>query len=125
MKGNVYFDDQPVCDDDWGHEEAKVACRRVFFFPPRIPIRWPKRLFRIVTPGQFHTLSMCSSECWDTTMVSLKSSQLMVQQREEKGSGGRIFNAGETRRPWKTAKARRTQAVREEKLQELHVTWEV
>ena len=29
MKGNVYFDDQPVCDDDWGHEEAKVACRWV------------------------------------------------------------------------------------------------
>ena len=27
VKGNVYFDDQPVCDDDWGSEEAKVACR--------------------------------------------------------------------------------------------------
>ena len=27
IKGNVYFDDQPVCDDDWGIEEATVACR--------------------------------------------------------------------------------------------------
>ena len=35
VKGNVYFDDQPVCDDDWGQEEAKVACRLVFLFPPR------------------------------------------------------------------------------------------
>ena len=31
VKGNVYFDDQPVCDDDWGHKEAKVACRFSFF----------------------------------------------------------------------------------------------
>ena len=27
VKGNVYFGDQPVCDDGWGGEEAKVACR--------------------------------------------------------------------------------------------------
>ena len=37
MKGNVYFDDKAVCDDDWGHEEAKVACRWVcLFFSPKI-----------------------------------------------------------------------------------------
>ena len=29
IKGNVYFDDQPVCDDGWGIEEATVACRWV------------------------------------------------------------------------------------------------
>ena len=104
VKGNVYFDDQPVCDDGWGGEEAKVACRWVFllfrqiYFPP---------------------------ECWDTSKVSLKSSQLMDPQREGKGSGGRIFNAEGTRRVWKIVEARRTQAVLEEKLQELHVIWEV
>ena len=26
-KGNVYIDDQPICDDGWGQEEAEVACR--------------------------------------------------------------------------------------------------
>ena len=58
-------------------------------------------------------------------MVSLKSSQLMVQQREGSSSGDHIFNAGEMRRAWKSVEARRTQAVPEEKLQELHATWEV
>ena len=27
QKGNVYMDDQPICDDDFGLEEAKVVCR--------------------------------------------------------------------------------------------------
>ena len=27
LEGNVYIGDQPVCDDGWGSEEAKVACR--------------------------------------------------------------------------------------------------
>ena len=27
MQGNVYIGDQPVCDDGWGTEEARVACR--------------------------------------------------------------------------------------------------
>ena len=27
MKGNVYVDGKPVCDDGWGAEEAKVICR--------------------------------------------------------------------------------------------------
>ena len=58
-------------------------------------------------------------------MVSLKSSQLMVQQREGSSSGDHIFNAGEMRRVWKTVEAGRIQAVREEKLQELHVSQEV
>ena len=49
----------------------------------------------------------------------------MVQQKEGKGSGDHISNAEEMRRAWKTVEARRTQAVREEKLQELFVTWEV
>ena len=26
-EGNVYLDDQPICDDQWGTEEATVACR--------------------------------------------------------------------------------------------------
>ena len=30
VKGNVYFDNQPVCDDEWGHKEAKVVCRFKF-----------------------------------------------------------------------------------------------
>ena len=30
VEGNVYFDDQPICDDQWGTEEATVACRWVF-----------------------------------------------------------------------------------------------
>ena len=29
IKGNVYFDNQPVCDDEWGSQEARVACRWV------------------------------------------------------------------------------------------------
>ena len=29
QKGNVYMDDQPICDDDFGLEEAKVVCRWV------------------------------------------------------------------------------------------------
>ena len=29
-EGNVYLDDQPICDDQWGTEEATVACRWVF-----------------------------------------------------------------------------------------------
>ena len=28
-EGNVYLDEQPICDDQWGIEEAKVACRSV------------------------------------------------------------------------------------------------
>ena len=27
LQGNVYIDQFPVCDDGWGREEAKVACR--------------------------------------------------------------------------------------------------
>ena len=27
VEGNVYVDDQPICDDQWGTEEATVACR--------------------------------------------------------------------------------------------------
>ena len=27
MQGNVYIGDQPICDDGWGTEEARVACR--------------------------------------------------------------------------------------------------
>ena len=27
LQGNVYIGDQPVCDDGWGTEEARVACR--------------------------------------------------------------------------------------------------
>ena len=27
FEGNVYIGDQPVCDDGWGSEEARVACR--------------------------------------------------------------------------------------------------
>ena len=27
MKGNVYVDGRPVCDDGWGAEEAKVIFR--------------------------------------------------------------------------------------------------
>ena len=26
-EGNIYLDEQPVCDDQWGVEEAKVACQ--------------------------------------------------------------------------------------------------
>ena len=26
-EGNVYLDEQPVCDDQWGSEEAAVVCR--------------------------------------------------------------------------------------------------
>ena len=26
-EGNIYLDEQPICDDQWGIEEAKVACR--------------------------------------------------------------------------------------------------
>ena len=104
VKGNVYFDDQPLCDDGWGAEEAKVACR------------WACLLFR---KNHF------PPECWDTAKVSLKSSQYMEPQREGKSSGGHISNAKEMRRAWKTVEARRIQAVREEKLQELHVTWGV
>ena len=73
----------------------------------------------------FYSGKTLSPECWDTTMVSLKSSQLMVQQREGSSSGDHIFNAGEMRRVWKTVEAGRIQAVREEKLQELHVSQEV
>ena len=29
FKGNVYFDQKPVCDDGWGDEEAQVVCRFV------------------------------------------------------------------------------------------------
>ena len=29
VEGNVYLDDQPICDDQWGTEEATVACRWV------------------------------------------------------------------------------------------------
>ena len=25
--GNVYVDDEPICDDQWGFEEATVVCR--------------------------------------------------------------------------------------------------
>ena len=28
-EGNVYLDEQPVCDDQWGSEEAAVVCRWV------------------------------------------------------------------------------------------------
>ena len=66
-----------------------------------------------------------SPECWDTTKDSLKSSQLMDRLREGKGSGGRIFNAREMRRAWKTVQPGRTQAVQEGKSQELFVTLEV
>ena len=27
IKGNVYIDDEPICDDGWDQEEATVACR--------------------------------------------------------------------------------------------------
>ena len=27
FEGNVYIGDQPVCDDGFGSEEARVACR--------------------------------------------------------------------------------------------------
>ena len=27
IKGNVYIGERPVCDDGWGDEEARVACR--------------------------------------------------------------------------------------------------
>ena len=27
LQGNVFIGDQPVCDDHWGLEEARVACR--------------------------------------------------------------------------------------------------
>ena len=27
IKGNVYLDEKPVCDDGFGSEEAKVVCR--------------------------------------------------------------------------------------------------
>ena len=27
FEGNVYIGDQPVCDDGFGNEEARVACR--------------------------------------------------------------------------------------------------
>ena len=26
-QGNVYVDGFPICDDGWGHEEARVTCR--------------------------------------------------------------------------------------------------
>ena len=64
-------------------------------------------------------------ECWDTTWPSQKPSPHMVQQKEGKGSGDHISNAEETRRAWKIVQARRIQAVREEKLLELHVSQEV
>ena len=65
-------------------------------------------------------------ECWDTTKESLKSSHLMDLLREGKGSGGHSSNVREMRRVWKNVEViRRTQAAREEKLQELHVSQEV
>ena len=106
-------------------KRPKLPAGELFLFSPRIHTltkTMAKENFRIMMPGQFHTLSMCSSECWDTTWPSQKPSPHMVQQKEGKGSGGGIFNAGETRRVWKIVEARRTQAVREEKLQELHAT---
>ena len=27
MQGNVYIGDRPICDDHWGVQEARVACR--------------------------------------------------------------------------------------------------
>ena len=32
VKGNVYLDEKPVCDDGFGREEAMVVCRSVFAF---------------------------------------------------------------------------------------------
>ena len=32
VKGNVYLDEKPVCDDGFGREEAKVVCRSCFAF---------------------------------------------------------------------------------------------
>ena len=77
--------------------------------------------------GRFDVNAKASdfSECWDTTWGFPKSSQLMDQQKEERDSGDHTCNAREMKRAWKIAEERRTQAVREEKLQELHVTWEV
>ena len=32
VKGNVYLDEKPVCDDGFGREEARVVCRSLFAF---------------------------------------------------------------------------------------------
>ena len=49
----------------------------------------------------------------------------MDLREEGKRSGGRTFSARGKRRAWRTVEARRTQAVQEEKLLELHVSQEV
>ena len=58
-EGNIYLDEQPICDDQWGIEEAKVACRCVFSCslvkPKYCP--WTSNLF-VMTNGGLRKLKL-------------------------------------------------------------------
>ena len=55
MKGNVYVDGKPVCDDGWGAEEARVVCRYLGYNGLAIPEK--KSPYGNADPGEQFGLS--------------------------------------------------------------------
>ena len=48
VKGNVYLDEKPVCDDGFGREEARVVCRSFLHFSDTVFCIFSDTLFSTI-----------------------------------------------------------------------------
>ena len=84
MKGNVYVDDKPVCDDDWDDDDAQVVCRELGFTDGGYATK----------ESYFGSVSLETQSGWDQVRCSGRESSLLDCRHESFDDCGNSEGAG-------------------------------
>ena len=82
--GNMMVDDKPVCDDDWGDQEAQVVCRELGF----------KSGGYATKESYFGSVDLETQAGWDQVRCSGRESSLTECRHESYDDCGNSEGAG-------------------------------